>query len=208
MSVTIFGSHILKSKTTVRKAPGQKTALRLSRPTRAKSKRVSVHYEVGSAFDASRLRWPELTVYAYNAGAHELRLFRQAPDAALTKAVQSGRAEFRFSPQGAVALLLFRFAGQTEWQFAAVSWWLLSRDDAGALSADSMTAPLRVVLVDSLTGKVTAACLIEWEAAVRLAFNQALRGQSEQSGQLAQVSADLRSVSVWTPEETARCVAA
>jgi hypothetical protein len=170
-----------------------RTAQRSARTAR-RSAPPAAPYRDGESFDAGQTRWPEMTVYGFRHGAHELRLFRAAPDAALEAAVRAGSAALRVVPRGALTLLMVRLTPDAPWEYAPVSWWLLPDEDAREVAAGDVDAPMRLVLVDGRSGQVRASSTLHRAVRVRRGLWHTLRAQSAQPGTLLEVAAELRQV--------------
>ena len=110
---------------------------------------------VDQPWEAGGRNWPELTIYAYRGGLHQLRFFSRAPGLAERETVATGSYEFGLNVYPDLAFLFFRARGEDQWRHVPVSWWTLP--EAGQIPPGAETpAEMELVMIDCESGLVLA----------------------------------------------------
>jgi hypothetical protein len=149
---------------------------------------------IGQSCDPSVSSWPEGCHYNYDISGHLLHYLYRNPSTIEVSSVQRGKARFGLYIHGPVIFLLHQF-GEMLWNDAPYSWWLVS-DDSRKLpdNSDNLHALLKVVLVDSNTGLVSALRALTFSPAFTNRLHQAIRAQSEKPWSQSEHDSAIREV--------------
>ena len=149
---------------------------------------------VGEQYTPSVVEWPDGTHYQYDVRGHWLHYLVQRPSAIETESIQTGSAQFALYIHDSVIFLLHQF-GEMLWNDAPYSWWLVS-DDERHLPDDGhgLHALLKVVLVDTSTGRVAALRALTFSAGFTRSLHKAIKTQSEAPWSLSRHEMIIRSV--------------
>jgi len=116
---------------------------------------VELTTRIEQPWEPGRRNWPELTVYAYRGGVHQLRFFLRNAGAGQRESVSRGSYEFGLNVYPDLAFLFFRPRGEDQWHHVPVSWWTLPEAGQIPPGAD-MPSKLELVLIDCETGLLLA----------------------------------------------------
>ena len=158
--------------TRIPRRSAQKATTLLSKPVlRTKLRRRRIN----ELFEQSHGRWPEMTQYAHDSSAHELRLFQWNPSDEEIAAVLSGSVELGFEDYSELCYLSSRLTKEAQWSRTPIAHWLLPNPPCQLPEPNS---PLRIILIDAQDGTVKAIGTLELPASMDLRLHQLLTAQA------------------------------
>lgn len=137
-------------------------------------------YRVGELYHPTRRSWPEVALYQYRGGSHELVLFLPRPTSREVRAVRQGLASFAFYADQNLLVLLYAFGDGLPWSDAPFSWHLLPEAER-VLPPETRgeeRALLSVVLVDAETGIIRALRVVTLSPTFTRLLHDAIREQA------------------------------
>ena len=133
---------------------------------------------VGEEYTPSVLKWPDGCHYRYDTSGHWLHYLFHHPSSIEKEIVQSGPAQFALYIHESVIFFLHQF-WEMLWNNAPYSWWLVPDEERQLPDfEDGLHALLKVVLVDTLTGRVAAMRALTFSADFTKRLHAEIRAQS------------------------------
>jgi len=140
-------------------------------------------YAIGELYHPGRTTWPEASQYNYRRREHELLLFLGAPSPREVDSIRHGDAEFALCVKPPLILFIYRFHPAMPWSDAPYSWHLVPQADRQIPPTleEGQRALLSVVLVDSLTGIISAMRQLTLSPEFTHGLHEAITEQAAQS---------------------------
>ena len=133
---------------------------------------------VGQQYEPGVVDWPEGCTYNYDIGGHWLHYLYRNPTPVEVASIMRGPAQFAIFIQEPVIFLMHQF-GDMPWSDAPYSWHLVPEKSRQLPELDpNLHALLKVVMLDSETGVVTALRALTFSSEFTWRLHQAIRAQT------------------------------